>query len=244
MLKFAEHTAHLVSWIPEGHQEVLYLSPNAIMKEGEAIRGGVPICWPWFGPRQGKPSHGTARISPWQRKSENKFKLFTNEATLTLLVEEDGPTLTLTLITKNTMFRTFEVTQALHTYFQVGNIHKISIHGHEENAYYDKVLNEHQQQKGTLIFNGETDRIYLTAKPSIIKDPILKREITVSKEGSGSTVIWNPGAKKSREIKDLPDDGFEQFVCVEAANTHLDPVKIKPNDEYTIKQKISINSSK
>jgi len=242
MLKIANHTAHLLSWIPDGHEEVLYLSPDAIMEDGIAIRGGVPVCWPWFGSRKNKPSHGIARISPWKKRSENKYELNTNEAKLILLVEEAETTLTLNLITKNTTFKTYEFTQALHTYFKIGNINKVSIHGLEGDTYFDKVNNENKVQEGTLIFNGETDRIYLTKKPCILRDSVLKREILVSSEGSSSTVIWNPGAIKSKEIKDLPNDGFENFCCIEAANTHFDPVKLLPDQTYTLSQKISVKA--
>lgn len=241
MIKFASHTAHLISWIPEGQEEVLYLSPKAHMETGKAIRGGVPVCWPWFGNKKGEPSHGFARLQPWKKKTENKFELFANEAKLTLEVEEEGNTLTLKLTTKNTTFKTFEFTQALHTYFKIGDINQISVKGHDQDHYYDKVLDDNGVQEGTLIFNGETDRIYQTTKPSILIDPVMKRTITVSKEGSNSTVIWNPGAKKTEEIQDLPDDGFENFCCIEAANTHLDPISLRADESWVLVQRIVLS---
>lgn len=242
MLKFASHTAHLLSWIPEGHSEILYLSPTAVMEEGKAIRGGVPVCWPWFGNRKGQPSHGIARINPWKKRGDYKFELNTNEAKLTLEVEESHDTLIMSLTTKNTSFKTYEFTQALHTYFRVGDIDQVSILGQDQDTYYDKVLEENSIQEGSLVFNGETDRIYLTTRASLLVDPVLRRKITVSKEGSGSTVIWNPGAKKSETIADLPDDDFKLFCCIEAANTHLDTISLRADEQHTLTQKIQVVS--
>lgn len=241
MIKFATHTAHLLSWIPDGHEEVLYVSPNAFMEAGKPIRGGVPVCWPWFARREGYPSHGTARTSPWKQLADNKFKYVTNEANLELEVIEDKNTLTIKLTTQNTTFKRFDFTQALHTYFKIGDINKVYIKGHDGQKYYDKVTDRDMIQKGPVIFNGSTDRIYLTSKPSILIDPVMKREILVAKEGSGSTVIWNPGAEKSGNIIDFTADGYFSTCCIEAANTRLDPVQLPAQESYELIQILTVN---
>ncbi|GLR18878.1 D-hexose-6-phosphate mutarotase [Portibacter lacus] len=249
MISFAKHTAHLISWIPEGHDEVMYLSTQAFMEAGKPIRGGVPICWPWFGSLENKPAHGFARINSWNTISENSFSLpeqliqdeWGNKASLVFTVTEDGNKLKMELTTTNLDSSEFEFTQALHTYFKVSDINKVSIKGHDKQAYYDKVLDDNDIQKGTLIFNGETDRIYTTTASSLLIDPGLQREILITKKGSNSTVIWNPGPEKSVEMKDMPDDGYLTMCCVEAANTHLDPVTLQPGASHTIVQEITVS---
>ncbi len=241
MLKFAEHTAHLLSWKPEGHEEVLYLSPQAAMEEGKAIRGGVPVCWPWFGSKKGKPSHGIARTSRWRKKTECKFELNTNEAKLVLKAVEFENTLTLSLISTNTTFKTYDITQALHTYFLIGNINNISIEGHDQEDYYDKVAGANAQQVGLINFDKETDRIYQTKKSSILIDPVMRRKLVIEKEGSASTVIWNPWVEKTKSMADLPDQDYQKFCCIEAANTHLDPLRLKATEQHELIQKITVH---
>ncbi len=260
MLSFAPSSSHLLSWVPANHSEVLFLSEKAIIENGKAIRGGVPICWPWFGNKDGLPSHGFARTNSWEIIEKNQttsstkisFQLseaafdpsiWDEKAELIFSVEEEDNRLIMNLITKNTSSRTFEFTQALHSYFNIGNINNINITGLEDASYFDKVnQTANNIQEGPISFNNETDRIYQSMGSCTLIDPDRKRKIKVSKAGSYSTVIWNPWKTKSVEIKDMADDGYLSMVCIEAANTAFDSISLTPGSSHVLSQIIEIEA--
>lgn len=219
--------AHLLAWQPKDDKPVLWLSNNTPFKTGTAIRGGVPICWPWFGPA-GTPSHGFARNQSWQFTAHDEDD---NGVNLTFTLKDNEQTRQLwphafTLIARFKLGEECEIelesqgdyqaTAALHTYFQIGDISNINIAGLGEN-YIDKVLKGIEaQQTGELTFNGQTDRIYTAATPcSLIKDPLLQRTIEVSHQHMSDVIAWNPGSELSHSMADMPDDGFKTMVCVE-----------------------------
>ena len=256
MIEFAPNTAHITSWIPRKFGEVFYPSPFAKMTVGTAVRGGVPICWPWFGPKEGASSHGYARTNKWNLIHQSgagdtlkyvfnlsrqiiKYENYPEDLLLEFEVEEsDG--LIMKLTSHNNSKESIEITQALHSYFKVGHIKDIVIEGLDGTTCFDKVSHLHSKQVGKLRISGEVDRIYLTDRDTILIDPILKRKLLISKSGSKSTVVWNPGQKKSTAISDLPDADYQYFCCVESANTHLDPVVLEPGDSHTLMQSIQI----
>lgn len=225
--------AHLVAWQPSGQKPVIWLSSETAFEPGTAIRGGVPVCWPWFGPA-GKPSHGFARNLPWQltAQSENDDSV---KLTLTLKDSDEtrqhwphaftlhahftlGEQATIELESHGD----FETTSALHAYFEIGDIRHVSVEGLGQ-PYLDKVLGgEKAVLNGALTFNGETDRIFIEPEAeSLIVDPVFKRKIRVRHSGNSDVVSWNPGAKNSASMKDMADDGYQTMVCVEtAAVTH------------------------
>lgn len=221
--------AHLLAWQPAGDQPVIWLSGNTPFKEGVAIRGGVPVCWPWFGPAA-QPPHGFARLLPWEFTAHEE--------------NEDGVKLTFTLtdsdatrqhwphafklIARFTLGEEckfelesqgdFEARSALHTYFEVGDIATISIRGLGSH-YIDKVLDGiTAEHSGDLVFTGRTDRIYTQPEShSVITDATLKRTIEVEHHNNHDVVAWNPDAELSRNMADMPDDGYKTMVCVETA---------------------------
>lgn len=221
--------AHLLSWQPLGQKPVIWLSSETAFEPGTAIRGGVPVCWPWFGPA-GKPSHGFARNLPWQLTAHSE----TDDAvSLTLTLKDSEETrkhwphaFTLhahfTLGTGCTIelesHGDFETTSALHAYFEVGDITEVAVEGLGK-AYLDKVLGgEKGVLEGALTFVGETDRIFTAPEAeSLIVDPRLNRKIRVRHSGNSDVVSWNPGAKNSASMKDMADDGYKTMVCVETA---------------------------
>jgi glucose-6-phosphate 1-epimerase len=221
--------AHLLAWQPTGQQPVIWLSSETAFEPGTAIRGGVPVCWPWFGPA-GKPSHGFARNLPWQLTAHGE----TDDAvSLTLTLKDSDEThkhwphaFTLhahfTLGDQCTIelesHGDFETTSALHAYFEVGDITKVAVEGLGQ-AYLDKVLGgEKGILNGALTFDGETDRIFTAPEASsLIVDPRLSRKIRVRHSGNSDVVSWNPGAKNSQSMKDMADDGYKTMVCVETA---------------------------
>ena len=230
---FALQGAHLLSWKPAGEEEVLWLSDITPFKNGVALRGGVPICWPWFGPAAQKelPSHGFARNLPWTLSAHNEdengvvltFELHSSEASRQYWPHE------FTLYARFKIGKTcemeleahgdFETTSALHTYFNVGDISQVKVSGLGD-TFIDKV-NGGEQGKlsdGVQTFPDRTDRVYLNAEAcSLIHDAGLKRCIEVVHHHHSNVVGWNPGPALSVSMADVPDDGYKTFVCVETA---------------------------
>ena len=223
--------AHLLSWKPAGEEEVLWLSGNTPFKNGVALRGGVPICWPWFGPsaQQGLPSHGFARNLPWALKGHDEDD---NGVVLTFALKRSDATRQywpheFTLLARFKLGKTceieleahgeFETTSALHTYFNVGDIAAVKVSGLGD-RYIDKVKNAEEGvlSNGTETFPDRTDRVYLNAETcSVIHDDALNRNIDVTHHHNSNVVAWNPGPALSVSMGDMPDDGYKTFVCVE-----------------------------
>lgn len=225
--------AHLLSWQPQGEKQVLWLSDNTDFHKGIALRGGVPICWPWFGPATDTslPSHGFARNLPWtlhhyQEDSDGIdliFELKSNKETLNIWPHvftlyahfRLADTCEITLESHGD----FETTSALHSYFAVGDIDQVTVTGLGEN-YIDKVLSgiTGTLTDGKQTFADRTDRIYLTPENcSIIHDPSLHRTIHVDHHHNQNVVAWNPGVALSVSMADMPNDGYKTFLCVETA---------------------------
>lgn len=225
--------AHLLSWQPAGSEQVLWLSDNTPFLKGVALRGGVPICWPWFGPAKepSLPAHGFARNLPWVLSAHNEDA---DGVILTFELKSDAETLKLwphefTLYARFKLSKTceieleaqgdFETTSALHSYFNIGDIDSVSVSGLGLD-YLDKVHGGSQGQlaNGVQTFPDRTDRVYLKPEAcSIIHDPSLKRAIHVEHHHQHNVVAWNPGPALSVSMSDLPDDGYKTFVCVESA---------------------------
>ena len=225
--------AHLLSWKPEGEEEGLWLSDATSFKKGAAIRGGVPICWPWFGPaaQQGLPAHGFARNQQWTLKAHNEDD---NGAVLTFELQANDETRALwphdfTLYARFKLGKTceieleahgeFETHSALHTYFNVGNINDVKVSGLGD-TFIDKVDNakEGKLSDGVQTFPDRTDRVYLNPEAcSVIHDASLSRAINVVHQHHSNVVGWNPGPALSVSMADVPDEGYKTFVCVETA---------------------------
>lgn len=233
--------AHILSFKPKhDNRERIYMSPAAIMDGTIAIRGGIPICWPWFGPHQAQnaayPQHGYVRTQTWHvvavsdDKKGTQISLqpasaqgegFEGQAELTLQITV-GNTLTIKLITENKGETAFNYNAALHSYFSVSHIDNVQLAG-LQGDYLDKVDNG--IQKTTPVpyrFTQEVDRIQLSPSPEVvINDSQLdnSQQTQVLSEGHDSLVIWNPWAEKSAALADMPDDGYLSFCCVETAVT-------------------------
>lgn len=230
---FALQGAHLLSFKPAGEEEVLWLSGNTPFKNGVALRGGVPVCWPWFGPaqQQGLPAHGIARILPWTLTAHNEDE---NGVVLTFELQSSDATRELwphdfTLFARFKLCQTceieleahgeFETTSALHTYFNVGDISAVKVSGLGD-RFIDKVNNAQEDvlTDGVQTFPDRTDRVYLNPEAcSVIHDGALNRAIEVIHHHHSNVVGWNPGPALSVSMTDMPDDGYKTFVCVESA---------------------------
>lgn len=231
---------------------LMFLSEAAYYQAGKAIKGGVPVCWPWFGPdpeRRGRPAHGFVRNRFWNvmqtevKAGDTKVTLGLADSPETLAIWPHsfaltleitiGDSLNLELVTRNTGKEQFSITQAFHTYFKVGQIGKVVVLGLEDTNYIDKTDNGVQKrQKGAITINAEVDRIYRNAPNElIIDDTALVRRIRIASQGSKTAVVWNPWAKISAEMGDLKDDDYEHLLCVETANADQDVVEVGPGSE-------------
>ncbi|AHG18301.1 glucose-6-phosphate 1-epimerase [Chania multitudinisentens RB-25] len=219
--------AHLLAWQPNGDEPVLWLSDNTPFKTGSAIRGGVPICWPWFG-KAGTPSHGFARNQPWALTAHDENE---NGVVLTFTLQDNEQTRqhwphAFTLIARFKLGEECEIeleshgdyqaTAALHTYFQIGDITRVSIAGLGE-RYIDKVAHiAEAHQAGDLVFVGQTDRVYTQpTNCSLIHDPVLQRTIEVTHHHMSDVIAWNPGAALAASMADISEGGYKTMVCVE-----------------------------
>jgi glucose-6-phosphate 1-epimerase len=234
-------------------EDLLFLSEKAYFQAGKAIKGGIPICWPWFGPdpdAQGRPSHGLVRTHIWTVKAAEATPEGDTRVVLEIKNDEQfekswpypfrlqldvsvGPFLTVKLITRNTGDRSFSITQALHSYFKIGDIDKVRVLGLDKLPYLDKVdAGVKKIQAGDVIVSEEVDRIYTGVQDDLtIDDPVLERRINISSIGSRTTVVWNPWSEIAKQMGDLDDDDYRRFICVETANAADEVVEIPTGGE-------------
>lgn len=253
----------VVSFQPHGQAPVLFVSRQAIFRPGASIRGGIPVCWPWFAQHPtdpAKPMHGFARRAPWEvlatamteEATELRLTLADSEETQALwphtfaleLAVTVGAQLQVELIARNTGEAPFTCGGALHSYFQVGDVTTIAIHGLDGDTYVDKVDSGlRKAQRGPVTIGAETDRIYLdTTADCLIEDPALWRQIRVAKEGSRTTVVWNPWADKAAAIADFGPEEYQTMVCVETANAADDTATVAPGAEHRVSLTIGVET--
>jgi glucose-6-phosphate 1-epimerase len=240
--------AHLIAWQPAGEAPVIWLSDATAFEEGVAIRGGVPICWPWFGPA-GKPSHGFARISTFELDAHREDE---NGTELAFRLRGDARTKALwphdfELFLRFRLDRTCEITLeatgdyestgALHSYFSVGDVNGVAVSGLGV-PYLDKVAETEGSQDGALTFPGRIDRVYTEPQElTRIDDSARNRVIEVRHRHNTDVVAWNPGPELSASMADLTDDGYQEFVCVETARVS-EPMTSSPDDPATLSTSI------
>lgn len=247
--------AHVLTWQPKGQQPVIWVSKAAKYVPGKSVRGGVPVCWPWFGPHASNPQfpgHGFARTVPWVLVASKElpdgrirleFELVKSEATQAQWPHAStvrnivtvGEELEVELVTTNTGMEAFELGQALHTYFVVGDIRQATVAGLEGCEYLDKVGGGRKRQQGQVTFTQETDRIYLGTHGCCgILDPVLDRTILITSSGSRSTIVWNPWTDKAAKMGDFGDEGPWRMVCVETANAAEDVITLAPGATHSL----------
>jgi len=258
--------AHLLTCrFASDSQELLFLSENAIFNVGTPIRGGVPICWPWFGPdpqQLGRPDHGLARTRMWSVASSaltpdnecvitfvltdtpESFALWPHRFCLTLILTV-GKAVTLNLTTENRGNNPIELTQALHTYFAVGDIERTSVTGLEGVPYADKTDGGREKnQESSICIEAETDRIYpFKGGDIVIHDEILERNIRIASEGSQSVVVWNPWIRVCEQKADLAEEDYKKMLCIETANAGDDVITVQPGKNYTLRATYSLNNA-
>ena len=248
--------AHVMTFQPHGESPVLWMSQQSYFQPGKPIRGGIPICWPWFGAHPtdaAKPAHGFARNRVWtvtetRRQPDGatllRLSLQDSDATRALwpfpfaleLRVTVGAALSVELAASNPGQAALTFTGALHSYFTVSDVARIAIHGLDQCAYLDKLDQMRQKtQAGAITFQGETDRMYLeTEAECVINDPGLQRRICITKSGSRSNVVWNPWIDKSKQMADFGDEEYHGMVCVETANVATDAITVLPGGRHAL----------
>lgn len=240
-----------MSWCPEGAEEVIYLSPDAVYRQGKAIRGGIPICWPWFNAHPSDPnlpSHGLVRNQFWELESTDvtedgvvaKLRCDGQQWSVQVTISM-GSSLEVALESTNLADECLMVSGALHSYFCVGDVGEITINGLEDTNYLDTV-GDHtvRHQSGVIRIAGEVDRYYDSSGTVRLEDPVKKRTIVIEKEASPSTVVWNPWIEKAAALSDLPDDGYRAFACIEAAITNDRAVALGKGEPHRFSTRISV----
>ncbi|BCO29659.1 hypothetical protein MIZ03_4583 [Rhodoferax lithotrophicus] len=255
----ALHGAHVLAWQPAGQQPVIWVSQAARYEPGQAVRGGVPVCWPWFGARDGLPAHGFVRTRLWHMRETSldadgqvrlrlgisddaSTRALWNHAFDLELIVTVGQTLTMALVTRNTGTQAFTLTDALHTYFGVADIAQTTVRGLEGCTYLDKVQNFAEcSQTGVVSFSAETDRVYVnTSAECVIDDRAGQRQIHVAKQGSTSTVVWNPWSEREKSIADMAAGEHRRMLCVETCNAGPDKITLAAQGIHTLTARISV----
>jgi len=256
-IKVALQGAHILDFQCKGKKPLLFLSETARFEKGFPIRGGIPVCWPWFGSHPSNtnlPNHGFARTSLWshldtQEISENKTKIslglksskeslalwpFEFELTLEILISD---CLEVSLISKNTGVQSFPLTQALHTYLNIEDIHKVQVQGLENKPFYNKINNSFDNvQESSLDFHTEVDRVYHQLTQALVFEDE-EQTLKVETFGSNTVVVWNPGSEFKQIFSDL--SSYKKMLCLESANTLEDEVELHQDEVHVLKTIIS-----
>lgn len=257
----ALHGGHLLSWLPAGGVEQLYLSPRSEFAAGKVIRGGVPVCFPQFAERGLLPRHGFARKLPWELVSQQQGKddalavlrLRDNDATravwphafeLELSVRVGGRSVDIELACENMGDTPLQFTTALHTYLRVADLDAVSVEGLAGLRYFDGVKQAEGLQRMDLLLTGEKgvldlDRIYFGVKerPLLVAED--RRQVVVRQQGFDDAVIWNPGPERCAKLADMPPEGWSEMLCVEAACIGR-PVELQPGESWVGRQSLEL----
>jgi D-hexose-6-phosphate mutarotase len=257
--------AHVAHFQPKGEKPVLWMSAASRFEAGRPLRGGVPICFPWFGPKAGSPDaplHGFARILPWSvadvvRSADGSLRAvleltaeaaarggFPRELSLSLgLTVSRTLRMELTVRNVDSAAATFE--EALHSYFAVSDVRQVRIRGLEGVAYVDKTaaMARKAGESEPVAIAAETDRVYVGATGTVtIEDPGWRRRLVVGKSGSATTVVWNPWIAKAKAMPDFGDEEWTGMVCVETANAMDDAVTLAPGASHVMRAMLEVHA--
>jgi len=254
------HGAHVTDFQKKGEAPLLFTSQFSRYNSGQPIRGGVPIIFPWFGPREGEPTHGFARLATWELHEAVTLpeKGVTLRFHLPELAESAvwppfianyvvtvTDSLTMELVITNTSpDEVFHFESCLHSYFFVGDINEVSIVGLKGATYLDKAAHfaEKQETSEGIKITSEVDRIYQDVTGTVeIHDRKLRRKIRIEKSGSASTVVWNPWITKAQQMPDFGNEEYKQMVCVESGNVGKHRIALEP--AQTSVMRVSLSSS-
>ena len=257
------HGAQVTSWHPAGTDEVLFLSKQSRWEQGRAIRGGIPICFPWFRAKSDNPqapAHGVVRTRQWQLDALTQHE---QAVVVTLSTTSDdasrrwwphefrivhritvGAILKLELSVTNTGAAPLEFEEALHTYFHVADAEKVRVRGLDGAHFFDNMDgNREKQQQGDFLYDRQTDNAYVNTSGTLeLIDPGLDRRIATSKQHSLTSVVWNPWREGAAALADLGNDEWQQMACVEASNILNHRIVLAPAEQHTMVATLSVRS--
>lgn len=259
------HGGNVTHFRPTGERPLLFLSERSQWQAGapgKPIRGGVPLCFPWFGPKadvEGAPLHGVARLLPWSlvrvepapgllraslelAANDYSRRFFPHEFVLRLTVSVSR-SLRLSLEVRNADRAAFRFEEALHTYLAVGDVRQLAIEGLEGAGYLDKAGGATRKVQGQdrLTIGGETDRVFTGHSGAVtVSDPAWRRRILVQRSGSSTAVVWNPWQAKAQAMPDFGDEEWPGMLCVEAANALENAVVLEPGASHTLEQTLEL----
>jgi len=242
------HGAHVTAWQPAGHAPVIWMSTQSWFAAGKPIRGGIPVCWPWFGPaaEAGKPAHGLARFADWDLTSVAAeadgtvvvvLRLaLTAPASELILTARFGRRLEVTLDARNTGTTALAIGEALHTYLAVGDVRRVQVRGLAGVAGFDRVAQPIAlTAPESITVAAETDLLFNATESAVtVQDAAWNRTLRVAKSGSRSTVVWNPWIAKSAKMPDFGDHEWPGMLCVEAANALTDGYQLAPGASHRL----------
>jgi len=255
------HGAHVISWRPTGSEEVLFLSSKSRWEEGQAIRGGIPICFPWFRAKTDDPhapAHGFVRTRSWQLGSIVETSA---GVAVTMFIESDeqtrrcwpaefrlvhratfGSELTLELVCTNTGRTPLRFEEALHTYNRVADVGTVRLQGLNGARFLDNTdSNKEKTQLGDVTFASQTDNAFLSTQNAVeLLDPKMGLRIRLQKANSSTTVVWNPWQEGASGLRDLGEGEWKQFLCVETSNIIGAAVTLAPAQEHTMSAVLSV----
>jgi len=257
------YSGQLLSYRPTSQKnDLLFLSDKAYYQDGKAIKGGIPVCWPWFGPdpdHLGRPAHGFVRTRQWEVNASESLADGSTKVVLGLADTDEtrniwphpfklnieisvGDSLKVALVTHNSGEERITISQALHTYFQVGDISKVTVLGLEGSEYLDKVDGSAwKTQSGPVTINGEVDRIYTGVSGElVIDDESLARKIRILSRGCSTAVVWNPWIEGAASMADLGDEDYRKMLCVETANAGPETIEIDAGGKYRLEAEYTI----
>ena len=255
--------AHLTAWEPKGAGQLIFVSEKSLFEAGKAIRGGIPLIFPWFGGRQDGPgpAHGFARTEVWTVALAAQIGdalhltmvLGPNETSRALGFDKFrvamefvfGKQLHVRMSVANEDEKALKFEQGFHTYFAVSDIEHVGIHGLKDTEYLDKVdgFKRKTQTEDVLRFTGHVDRPYVNTEADVtLDDEGLKRKIVMQKKGSKTTVVWNPWAEASAAMSDLGAQEWRNFVCIECVNAGENAVTLAPQQAHTMEAVYTVES--
>ncbi|MCY1722240.1 D-hexose-6-phosphate mutarotase [Prolixibacteraceae bacterium Z1-6] len=257
--KFADATislygAQILNFNPVRNMEILWMSSESYLEKGKAIRGGIPVCFPWFGMHETDekmPQHGFARIMDWEVSKAEILAGGESLITMQLCSSEEtkkywpydfcaemifivGNQLSVTLKVTNTSGEPIDYTCALHTYFSLSAIENITIEGLQNTRYQNQLDGgDYLQEKPLLkIKEATTHHYYDTEQTCVINDPVYNRRISIKKQGSKNSTVWNPWTETCAKLGDIADDGYHTFVCLETVNKINDIIELAPGETH------------
>lgn len=259
------YSGQVLSYRPKSQKDdLLFVSDKAYYEDGKAIKGGIPVCWPWFGADPddlGRTAHGFVRNRQWEVTGSESLADGSTKVVMAMVDNDEtraiwprpfklsieitvGDSLKLALVTHNTGDDSVTISQALHTYFYVGDISKVQVLGLDGIEYLDKVDEFSEKiQSGSVTINGEVDRIYKGVTGElVIDDESLARKIRITSRGCSTAVVWNPWNEIAASMGDLNDDDYKKMICVETANAGPETVEIAAGSEYRLEAEYTIES--